>query len=97
MWSDIFRKLSHIFNLLDNISIAIVLESTYEIEKDIRGDNYMRIKLLDLFISDVIERIKPYLEVKNVKISGLVDALHLMFFCRKRMYAKRLLNLQKHL
>ena len=81
MWSDIFRKLSHIFNLLDNISIAIVLESTYEIEKDIRGDNYMRIKLLDLFISDVIERIKPYLEVKNVKISGLVDALHLMFPC----------------
>ena len=70
MWSDIFPKLSHIFNLLDNISIAIVLESTYEIEKEIRGDNYMRIKLLDLFISDVIERIRPFLEVKNVKISG---------------------------
>ena len=65
MWSDIFRKLSHIFNLLDNISIAIALESTYEIEKEIRGDNYMRIKLLDLFISDVIEKIRPFLQVKN--------------------------------
>ena len=60
MWRDIFPKLCHIFNLLDNISIAIALESTYEIEKEIRGDNYMRIKLLDLFISDVIERIRPF-------------------------------------
>ena len=70
MWRDIFPKLCHIFNLLDNISIAIALESTYEIEKEIRGDNYMRIKILDLFVSDVIEKIRPFLQVKNVKISG---------------------------
>ena len=81
MWSDIFPKLSHIFNLLDNISIVILLENTYEIKKEIRGDNYMRINLLGQFISDVIERIRPFLEDKkslkfrNIKISGCMCKL----------------------
>ena len=76
MWSDIFPKLSHIFNLLDNISIIILLENTYEIQKEIKGGNYLRINLLGQFISNVIERIRPFLEDKkslkfrNMNISG---------------------------
>ena len=76
MWSDIFPKLSHIFNLLDNISIIIPLENTYEIQKEIKGGNYLRINLLGQFISNVIERIRPFLEDKkslkfgNMNISG---------------------------
>ena len=65
MWSDIFPKLSHIFNLLDNISIIILLENTYEIQKEIKGGNYLRINLLGQFISNVIERIRPFLEDKR--------------------------------
>ena len=76
MWSDIFPKLSHIFNLLDNIGIIILLENTYKIQKEIRGGNYLRINLLGQFISNVIERIRPFLEDKkslkfrNMNISG---------------------------
>ena len=65
MWSDIFPKLSHIFNLLDNISIIILLENTYEIQKEIKGGNYLRINLLGQFIYNVIDRIRPFLEDKK--------------------------------
>ena len=65
MWSDIFPKLFHIFNLLDNISILIHLENTYQIQKEMRGGRYLRINLLGQFISDVIEKIRPFLEDKR--------------------------------
>ena len=76
MWSDIFPKLFHIFNLLDNISILIHLENTYQIQKEMRGGRYLRINLLGQFISNVIERIRPFLEDKkplkfrNMNING---------------------------
>ena len=79
MWRDIFpkfSKFSHIFNLLDIISILILLENTYEIQKEIKGGNYLRINQLGHFISNVIERIRPFLEDKkslkfrNMNISG---------------------------
>ena len=65
MWRDIFPKLSHIFNLLDNISILILLKNNYKIQKEIRGGRYLRINLLGQFISDIIEIIRPFLEDKR--------------------------------
>ena len=73
MWSDIFPKLSHIFNLLDNMSILILLENTYKIQVDIRGGKYLRIKLLGQFISDVIEGIRPFLEDKRSLVFRSMD------------------------
>ena len=70
MWSDIFPKLSHIFNLLDNISIIILLENTYEIQKEIKEGNYLRINLLGQFIYNVIEKIRPSFKFINMNISG---------------------------
>ena len=68
--------MSHIFNLLDNISIIILLENTYKIQKELRGGNCLRINLLGQFISNAIDRIRPFLEDKrsltfrNMDISG---------------------------
>ena len=76
MWSDIFPKLSHIFNLLDNIGIMILLENTYEMQKEIKTGNFLRINLLGHFIYDVIDKIRPFLEDKkslkfaNMNING---------------------------
>ena len=71
MWSYIFQKLSHIFNLLDNKGIIILLENTYKIQKEIKGGNFLRINLLGHFIYDVIDRIRPFLENnKYLKFRG---------------------------
>ena len=71
MWSYIFQKLSHIFNLLDNIAIIILLENTDEIQKEIKGGNFVRINLLGRFIYNVIDRIRPFLENnKYLKFRG---------------------------
>ena len=76
MWSDIFIRLSHIFNLLDNISILILLENKYEMEKELKGGSYLRVKLLDQMIWHKIEKIRPFLELKrsiafrNMNIGG---------------------------
>ena len=71
MWSYIFPKLSHIFNLLDNIAIIILLENTDEIQKEIKGGNFVRINLLGRFIYNVIDRIRPFLENnKYLKFRG---------------------------
>lgn len=71
MWSYIFKKLSHIFNLLDNIAIIILLENTDEIQKEIKGGNFVRINLLGRFIYNVVDRIRPFLENnKYLKFRG---------------------------
>ena len=49
---------------------------TQTLEEELRGGNYLRINLVDQFISNVIDRIRPVLEVKrlftfrNMDISG---------------------------
>ena len=82
MWRDIFpkfSKFSHIFNLLDIISILILLENNHDVQKEIRGGRYQRINLLGQFISDIIERIRPSLEDKrsltfrNMDIGGCMS------------------------
>ena len=72
MWSYIFPKLSHIFNLLDNIGIIILLENTYEMQKEIKGGNFLRINLLGYFIYDVIDRIRPFLEDLSCLVLSVV-------------------------
>ena len=76
MWRDIFpkfSKFSHIFNLLDIISILILLENNHDVQKEIRGGRYLRINLLGQFISDIIEIIRPFLGDKRLSTFRNMD------------------------